>query len=135
MRKPLCCEAIRAPYEDYNTKQRGGHGISNVLGGLFGRDLHVLKSDAEILGKHAMNIARDMIDVKWFIDSVKDRLKEGIKTFASQREAIQQSGNGARWKRSRQSKKSCKSKKRKIDIFDSHGIRTRTQLRVCQVRV
>ena len=96
MRKLLCCEAIRARYEDYNTKQRGGHGISSVLGGLFGRDLHVLKSDAEILGNHAMNIARDMIDVKWFKDSVKDRLKEGIKTFVSQREPIQQADSGAR---------------------------------------
>ena len=52
-------------------------------------------------------------------ESAKDRLKEGIKTFASQREAIQQSGSGVRRKRRRQSKKSSKkSKKRKIDIFD-----------------
>ena len=70
-----------------------------------------------------------MIDGKSFKESAKDRLKEGIKTFASQSEAIQQSASGVRRKRRRQSKKSNKkSKKRKIDMFDSHGLRTRSEL-------
>ena len=132
MKKPYCCEASRALYEDYYTKQSGGelpvfygartqrgHGIGSVLGGLFRRALPFLKSGAEILGKQALNVATDMIDGKSFKESAKDRLKEGIKTFASQREAIQQSGSGVRRKRRRQSKKSSKkNKKRKIDIFD-----------------
>ena len=64
-------------------------------------------------------MATDMYDGKSFKESAKDRLKEGIKAFASQREAIQQYGSGVRRKRRRQSKKSSeKSKKRKIDIFD-----------------
>ena len=60
-----------------------------------------------------------MTDGKSFKKSAKDRLKEGIKTFGSNREAIQQSDIRMRRKRRRQSKKSSKkSKKRKIDIFD-----------------
>ena len=59
-----------------------------------------------------------MIDAKSFKESAKDRLKEGIKAFASQRDAIQQSGSGVRTKRRRQSKKiSKKSKKRKVELF------------------
>ena len=132
MKKPYCCKASRALYEDYYTKQSGGelpvfyrartqrgHGIGSVLGGLFRRALPFLKSGAEILGKQALTVATDMIDGKSFKESAKDRRKEGIKTFASQREAIQQSGSGVRRKRRRQSKKSSKkNKKRKIDIFD-----------------
>ena len=131
MKKPYCCDASRALYEDYYTKQSGGelpifyeartqrgHSIGSVLGGLFRRALSFLKSEAEILGKQALNVATDMIDGKSFKESAKDRL-QGLKTFANQREAIQQSGSGVRMKRRRQSKKSSKkSKKRKIDIFD-----------------
>ena len=92
MKKPYCCEASRALYEDYYTKQSGGklpifygartqreHGIGSVLGGLFRRALPFLKSGAEILGKQALNVAPDMIDGKSFKESAKDRLKEGIK--------------------------------------------------------
>ena len=126
------CEANRALYEYYYTQQSGGdlpvfygartqrgHGLGSVLEGLFRRELSFLKSEAESLSKQALNVATDMIDGKSFKESTKDRLKEGIKTFASQREAIQQSGCGVRRKRRRQSKKSSKkSKKRKIYIFD-----------------
>ena len=71
------------------------------------------------MGKLALKVATDMIDGKSFKESAKDRLKEGIKTIASQREAIQQSGSGVRRKRRRQSEKSSKKNKmRKIDIFD-----------------
>ena len=96
MKKPYCSEASRALYEDYYTKQRGGklpvfygartqrgHVIGSVLGGLFRRALPFLKSGAEILGKQALNVATDMIDGKSFKESAKDRLKAGIKTFAS----------------------------------------------------
>ena len=93
--------------------------LDSVLGGLFRRALPFLKSGAEILGKQALNVTTDMIDGKSFKELAKDRLKEGITTFASQREAIQQSGSGVRKKRRHQSKKSNKkSKKRKVDIFD-----------------
>ena len=46
-------------------------------------------SRAEILGKQALNVATDIIDGKSFKDSVKVR----IQIFASQTEAIQQSGS------------------------------------------
>ena len=104
--------------------------------GLIRRALPFLKSRAEILGKQAVNVATDMIDGKSFKESTKDRLKEDIKIFASQREASQQSGSGVRRRRRRQYKKSGKkSKKRKVNIFDLHAIRARSVLRVCQVRV
>ena len=97
MRKPIRFEASRSLYEDHYTKQRGGdlpvlygarvqrgHGMGSVLGGLFRRALP-LKSGAVIVGKQGMNIATDTIDGKSFKESAKYRLKEGIKTFASQR--------------------------------------------------
>ena len=132
MKKPYCCEASRALYEDYYTKQSGGalpvfygartqrgHGIGSALGGFFRGALPFLKSGAEILDKQALNFATDMSDGKSFKQPAKDRFKEDIKTFASQREAIQQSGSGMRRKRRRQCKKSNKKNKmRKIDIFD-----------------
>ena len=75
MKKPYCCEAICALYEDYYTKQSGGdlpvfygartqkgHGIGSVLGDLFRRALPFLKSGAEIVGKQALNVATNMIE-------------------------------------------------------------------------
>ena len=67
-----------------------------------------------------MNVASDMIDGKSFQDSVKSRLKEGIKIFVTSNPIIPQSGSGVRRKRRRQPsrKQSKKTKKRKIaDIF------------------
>ena len=133
MRKPFCCDASRALYEDYYTRQNGGevpvfygartqrgHGLGSILGGLFRRALPFLSSGAKILGQQAMNVASDMIDGKSFQDSAKSRLKEGIKTFVTSNPIISQSGSGVRRKRRRQSsrKQSKKTKKRKIaDIF------------------
>ena len=92
MKKPYCCEASHALYEDYYTNQSGGelpifygartqrgYGIGSVLGGLFRSALPFLKSGAEILSKQALNVTTDMIDGKSFKESAKDRLKEGIK--------------------------------------------------------
>ena len=133
MRKPFCCDASRALYEDYYTRQSGGevpvfygartqrgHGLGSILGGLFRRALPFLSSGAKILGQQAMNVASDMIDGKSFQDSAKSRLKEGIKTFVTSNPIIPQSGSGVRRKRRRQPsrKQSKKTKKRKIaDIF------------------
>ena len=114
MRKPFCCEASHALYENYYSKQSGGdlpvfngarvqrgNGIGSVLGGLFRRALQFLKSGAESLGKQELNVAKALIDGKSFKDSTKDRLKDDIRTVVSQREAIQQSGSRARRKRRR----------------------------------
>ena len=88
MKKPYCCEASRALYEDYYTKQsggelpvfygvrtQGGHGIGSVLGCSFRRSLPFLKSGAEILGKHALNVATDRTDGKSFKESARISLK------------------------------------------------------------
>ena len=133
MRKPFCCDASRALYEDYYTRQSGGevsvfygartqrgHGLGSILGGLFRRALPFLSSGAKILGQQAANVASDMTDCKSFQDLDKSRLKEGIKTFVTSNPIIPQSGSEVRRKRRRQSsrKNSKKTKKRKIaDIF------------------
>ena len=132
MRKPFCCDASRALYEDYYTRQSGGevpvfysastqrgHGLGSILGELFRRGLPFLSSGAKILGQQAMNVASDMIDGKSFQDSAKSRLKEGIKTFVTSNQIIPQSGSGVRRKRRRQPsrKQSEKTKKRIADIF------------------
>ena len=71
------------------------------------------------MSKQALNDATEIIDGKSFKDSAKDSIKQGIQMFVCQREAIQQSGSGARRTRRRQSKNSSKkSRKRTIDIFD-----------------
>ena len=50
----------------YGARTQRGHGIGSLLGGLFRRALPFLKSEAEILGKQALNVATDMIDGKSF---------------------------------------------------------------------
>ena len=133
MRKQFCCDARRALYEDYYTRQSGGevpvfygartlrgHGLGSILGGLFRRALPFLSSGEKILGQQAMNVDSDMIDRKSFQDSAKSRLKEGVKTFVTSNPVISQSGSGVRRKRRREPprKQSRKTKKRKIvDIF------------------
>ena len=133
MRKQFCCDASRALYEDYYTRQSGGevpvfygartqrgHGLGSILGGLFRRALPFLSSGTKILGQQAMNVASDMIDGKSFQDSAKSRLKEGIKTVVTSNPIIPQAGSAVRRKRRRQPsrKQSKKTKKRRIeDIF------------------
>ena len=133
MKKQFCCDAIRALYEDYYTRQSGeevpvfygartqrGHGLGSTLGGLFRRALPFLSSGVKLLGQQAMNVASDMIDGKSFQDSAKGRLKERIKKFVTSNPIIPQPGSGVRRKRRRQPsrKQSKTTKKRKIaDIF------------------
>ena len=114
MRKQFCCDAIRALYKDYYTRQsggevpvlygartQGGHGLGSILGGLFRRALPFLSIGAKILGQQAMDVASDMIDGKSFQDSAKSRLKEGIKIFVTSNPIISQSGSGVRRNRLR----------------------------------
>ena len=74
MRKPFCCDASRALYEDYYTRQSRGevpvfygartlreHGLGSIIGVLFRRALPFLSSGAKILGKQAMNVASVLI--------------------------------------------------------------------------
>ena len=115
MRKPFCCDASRALYEDYYTRQnegevsvfygartQRGHDLGSILGGLFRRALPFVSSGAKIIGQQAMNVASDMIDGKSFQDSAKSRIKDGIKTFVTSNLIIPQPGSGVRRKRRRQ---------------------------------
>ena len=69
------------------------------------------------MSKQALNVATDMIDGKSYKESAKNRLKEGIKTFASQRESIQQTDCGVRRKRRRQSRRVARRVRRERLIF------------------
>ena len=129
MGKPFCCDASRALYEDYYTRQSGGevpifygsrtqrgHGLGSILGRLLRRALPFLSSGAKNLCQQAMNVSSDIIDGNSFQDSAKSPLKEGIKTFVSSNPIIPQSGSGMRSKRRRQPsrKQIKKTKKRRI---------------------
>ena len=132
MRKQFFCNACRALYEDYYTRQSGGevpvfygartqrgHGLGSILGGLFRRALPFLSSGAKILGQQAMNVASDLIDGKSFQDSTKIRLKEGIKTFVTSNPIIPQSGSGVRRKLrvSRRGSRVKRQKRGRLQIF------------------
>ena len=130
MRKQFFCNACRALYEDYYTRQsegevpvfygartQRGHGLGSILGWFFRRVMPFLSSGAKILGQQSMNVASDMIDGNSFQDSAKSRLKEVIKTFVKLNPIIPQSGSGVRRNRRRQPsrKQSKKTKKRGIE--------------------
>ena len=123
MGKPFCCDASRALYEDYYTRQSGGevavfygartqrwHGLESIQDGLIRRALPFLSSGAKILGQQAINVASDMTGGKSFQDSAKSRLKESIKTFVTSNPIIPQSGSGVRRKRRRQSSRKQSNK-------------------------
>ena len=108
MRKQFCCDASRALYEDYYTRQsdgvipvlyvartQRGHGLGSILE----EPCLFLSSGGKILDQQAMNVASDMIDDKSFHDSAKSRLKECITTFVTSNPIIPQFGSGVRRKR------------------------------------
>ncbi len=131
MRKNFCCDASRALYEDYYSRQNGGspvfrgslmqrgHGLGSILRGLFRSALPLIKSGAKSLGEHALRtgleIANDVADGSSFKESAKRRIPRGIKSFAQSYGFIPQSGSG---KRRRRKTVATKRKKLKRDIFD-----------------
>jgi hypothetical protein len=134
MRRPFCCDASRSTYEDYySNQQRGGgstpvyggvlsqrgHGIGNMIGSLFRRALPtLLRRGAAAALRTGANVVDDIQDKKQIKDSLKKRIPEGLKGFATS--LFGQSGRGLCKRKTRRKKRGGKkrsAKKRKIDIF------------------
>jgi len=127
MKRPYCCEASRDMYRQYYANQqvgRGmpvysgalrqkGHGLGNVIGGLFRHILPFLGRAAVSTGS---NIVGDLISGKRMRETMKTRIPEGIKSLASS--VVNQSGSGYRKRKRRQRKnrKKKKNKKRKWEV-------------------
>lgn len=137
MRKQFCCDASRSLYEDYYVKQSGsglphfsgarmqrGHGLANILNGLFRRAWPVIQSGAKAFGRQflrtGLQVANDVADGQTFKESGMKRVPEGIKAFVSSNAFNSQNGSG-RKRPKLPSKRTIKRpvKRAKKDIFDS----------------
>jgi hypothetical protein len=118
MRRPYCCDASRGMYEEYYTRQQKGegmpvymgaasqrgHGLGNIIGSLFRRILPFLQRGAAVALRTGATVIDDVRGGKTVKDSLKSRVPDGIKTFATK--LFDQSGSGV-YKRN----KSLKRKK------------------------
>jgi len=95
--KQYCCDASRALYEEYYSRQNGGeipvfvgrrfqrgHGLGSILGGFVRRlVLPFIRNNAkgivQNVAKTGVEVANDVIDGRSFTDSVKDRVPATIK--------------------------------------------------------
>jgi len=136
MRRPYCCDASRGMYEEYYTRQQKGdgmpvyvgassqrgHGLGNMLGSLFRRILPFLQRGAATALRTGATVIDDVRGGKTIKDSLKARMPDGIKTFATK--LFDQSGSGV-YKRNKSLKRrkpvrrssNKKVKKRKTDIY------------------
>lgn len=107
-----------------------GHGLGNILSGLFRSALPMLKRGLAFFGKQALRtgaqIANDVADGESFTESTKKRVSERIKGVFNPENFSSQTGSGARRTSKRKIKlvisnlnKIKKKKRRKFnDIFD-----------------
>ena len=121
MKRPYCCEASRDMYRQYYTNQQDGrgmpiysgalrqkgHGLGNVIGGLFRHILPFLGRAAVSTGS---NIVGDLISGRKLKETMNARIPEGIKGLASS--VVNQSGSGLRKRKRRQRKKKKKTNKK-----------------------
>lgn len=128
MKKPYCCEASRQMFDQYyDQQQRGngnfpvyigrsnqrGHGLGNIIGGLFRKILPFFKAVAPHALRAGANIVEDISGGRSWKESVFSRVPESINAFTSK--GKNQSGSGAL--RRKKSKKRPKAKRRRKDIF------------------
>ena len=111
------------------TRYQRGSGLGNVLRRLFKwmmpviktHELPMITSGAKTFGKEALrsatNIATDSLSDINFMDSLKNRSKEGINSLHKKME--DQIGNGIKRKKKKSTSHNCRNKKRKQshDIF------------------
>ena len=134
MRKKFCCDASKDLYENYYLEQSGsgipvficsagqrGHGLGSMLSGFFRSAFPMIKRWLAPIGKHALktglDIANDVVEGGTFKDSIKKRVPEGIKRFATSENLINQSGSGCRRLKKRRKIISRKKKQKHSDIF------------------
>jgi len=135
-RKQYCCDASRRMYEDYYTGQAGGHmpvfrgaihqrghGLGNVIGGLFRRVVlpflrtstkgivPFLKKNKKTFIRNAlrtgMEVADDVLEGESLKSSMKKRIPKGIKRTAD--DVDWQTGSGFRKRRKRGRKRDALS--------------------------
>ena len=126
MKRPHCCDASRAKFQDYyNAQQKGhgmpvyvgassqrGHGLGNMIGSLFRRFLPYIQRGASAALRTGAQVFDDVRGGKKITEALKGRVPGSIKTFASS--LVNQSGSGAykRKKATRRGKKAIKRRKR-----------------------
>src|SRR6218665_403075 len=113
MRKQFCCEASRSLYEDYYVKQSGsglahfsgarmqrGHGLRNILNGLFRRAWPVIQSGAKACDRQflrtGVQVSNDVADGQTIKEPGMKRVPRGIKSFVSSNFFKTQSGMDGR---------------------------------------
>ena len=128
MKKPYCCDASRDLYERYYDLQQSGkgefpvyvgafkqrgHGLGDILRGLWRRIVPIFKSFAPHVLRAGANIVEDVASGKTWKESAFQRVPEVIRT-ATSGETLQ-SGSGHRRKRTK--RKSRIRKRIKCDIL------------------
>ena len=112
MKKPYCCDASRELYEQYyDRQQRGrgdfpvyvgayrqrGHGLGDILRGLWRRIVPAVKTYAPRLIRAGANIVEDVVGGKPWHESAFQRIPEAIR--GPKLDENPQSGSGRRRKR------------------------------------
>ena len=112
MKKPYCCDASRELYEQYyGRQQRGegdfpvyvgayrqrGHGLGDILRGLWRRIVPAIKTYAPRLIRAGANIVEDVASGQSLQDAAFRRIPEAINKATSSEST--QSGGGRRRKR------------------------------------
>ena len=105
-RKKYCCDASRLAYENYYTNQVGsgmpiyvgsrnqrGHGLGNVLGGLFKSVAPVLKKGLQTVARSGLALVGDVLDGKNLKDSAKSRAAQGIRQIVNDGRSIGDDGS------------------------------------------
>ena len=112
-RKRYCCDASRQMFVFRGARYQRGHGLGNVIGGLFRRvvlpflqrstkdALPFLKKNKKMLIRYVlktgMDVADDVLEGKSLKSSVKKRIPQGIKRSAG--DVDWQTGSGIRKRR------------------------------------
>jgi hypothetical protein len=134
MKKPYCCDASRAMFEDYYMRQQNGgggmpvfsgarmqkgHGLGNILRGLFRKIVPFIQRNAKAVGTRAlktgMEIADDVLEGRSLKESASKRIPAGIKRMAST--INWQTGSGVKRKAVRRKPKKKVVKRKKKDIW------------------
>lgn len=101
MKSKFCCDASRHMYEDYYSRQTGGeipvfsgarlqrgHGLGNVLSGVFRKVVPFIKSNVKNIGRNLLTtgvgIVSDVLEGKKFKDAAKQHVSRGLKRTVNQ---------------------------------------------------
>ena len=95
-KRKYCCDASRLAYENYYLNQVGngmpifvgsrgqrGHGIGNILGGLFKSAAPILKKGLQTAAKSGLALVGDVLEGKNAAAAARARAAQGIKQFVS----------------------------------------------------